>query len=1086
MADTGQQQVPVEKLLGQAPQRPASRRQWLDRLVQWRDWTLPVKLAAVTIVPILIAVALGASTLSNQRDQVNHHERTAELVQLSGEVGRLMSEVHSERTATVSALARGSADEDPVAEAQAAVDEQLAPVRDAAGAVSGVDGGMSSAVRDAENALGRLGELRDELDAGQLSPVQALAEYTALSDALAELDAAAVARIPDEEIGGTSRAVGELRAAAAAASYQQALIAYGIDSGALVPSELSQARTAEVRIADRLAGFEAAATPEQRQQFDAMVSGPSFATRERLADAALGDLGTPSEMAIQQLSLDEWTSSSSRIVNQLGTVAAELHGDAADRAAAQVSEARSGVIVLGALLGLAFALALLVVFAITRHLLRSLRQLRSSAMHVAESRLPEAVREIQESNGDVVEITPVPVHSRDEAGELARAFDAVHRQALRLAAEQASMRNAYNSVFVNLSRRSQSLVQRQLQLIEQLERDEEDADQLATLFHLDHLATRMRRNNENLMVLSGSESGRRSGRPVSTADVLRAAVSEIEQYQRVVVQSPPTTKIVGHAASDLMRLLAELLDNATAFSPPETQVTVASCVLDSGAMSIDVLDNGIGMNAEEVVAANARMQASSPVDLVTSRRMGLFVVGRLASKHGFSVTLHGGKESEGVRACVAVPSQLVIGAGGGPLTAEMPAIGDGDGASEHAELPRRRPGASGAGTAALGAADTTSSPRVNGTPPACGATVPGKPQVETSGGGLFTPVAGQDGDTGPVGSPQVNGARWQQNGDRETGGTSGAGVAGNGAGSDALPAGEELFRPGTAPLSDWWNSTAAEAQQSRPAEPTTRSRPETTPIFDEMLSVWFRDSGQDSGDGAPDGAEGALSTWDFAADVNWRAVREVTGAAPSSYTEAGLPRRNRGEQLLPGSAIPVNPANPEAGEQAEQVPSRSAMGRAELPSRDPQDVRGKLSNFQRGLSKGRAERHQRRDAPGEAAGGTAPQAAASSSAPAQPEGQGAAAPGAASEVTESGLPRRRRGEQLVPGSIGGAVGGRHSTPESQATQPERDPNAMRGRLSSFQQGIRRGRNSVAQPGENGSQPREPEAADERHATERTR
>ncbi|SNR35976.1 Signal transduction histidine kinase [Haloechinothrix alba] len=1054
MADTGQEQVPVEKLLGRQPQRSASWRHRLATLSRWRDWNLPVKLAAVTIVPILIAAVLGVSTLNGQLDRVSSHERTDSLLSLSGEVGLLLDLVQQERTETVASLVDGM-EGGELDDARAAVDNQIDTTRQAAEQAVQSDRGMADAVSETENVLGQLGQLREDADAGQLEPVAAIDEYSVITEALLGLDAAAVSRMSEEALGGTPQALLDLRGAQEATSAQQSLVAYGIERGILAPSELSRTRTAEVRIEDRLAGFEASATPEQRQLFDTTISGPSFATRERMASAAFGELGSPTDMAVQQLPLDEWTSSSSRIVSQLSTVGDELHAEATDVSAALLADARKSVTLLSVLLGLAFALALFVVFVITRHLLRSLRELRSSAMQVAEERLPAAVRDIQDDRSGAVDIAPVPVSSRDEVGQVARAFDAVHDQALRLASEQATMRSAYNSVFVNLSRRSQSLVQRQLQLIEQLERDEEDADQLATLFHLDHLATRMRRNNENLMVLSGSESARRSGRPVSTADVLRAAVSEIEQYQRVVVPSPPTTKIVGHAASDLMRLLAELLENATAFSPPESQVTIATSVAPDSSMTMDVLDSGIGMSDEEVAEANARMRASSPVDLVSSRRMGLFVVGRLASKHGFSVTLYGGKETEGVRACVTVPAQLVIGADGGPLTTEMPAI------TEDTQLPRRQPGASGVrpsgGEAAQDKGAGQQEP-VNGSHPRAAQqgiqqAAQQTTQQDSSGAGpatgsastdLFTPAGGGDGSAnqapdGGNADPGAGSASPRFNGlpQREAPDTSSTGE---------LPTGEALFAPGTAPLSDWWSSAAAEPVEHQ-ERPQSGSRPETTPIFDEMLSVWFRTSLGSSTDSSAE-QSAALSTWDFAADKNWQTVRKVANSAPEAYTEAGLPRRERGEQLLPGSAT---------SEPAEATPSRSALGRADLPARDPHDVRGRLSNFQRGVSKGRNESKQQPEAGSGGAGeGSVPDGAGR-------HAQGAEAP-EASGYTDTGLPRRRRGEQLVAGSVSGqqaATAGAHQ-------QPERDPNAMRGRLSSFQQGIRRGRSSMTQPAEDGS------------------
>ncbi|HEY0637735.1 MAG TPA: ATP-binding protein, partial [Pseudonocardiaceae bacterium] len=308
----------------------------------------------------------------------------------------------------------------------------------------------------------------------------------------------------------------------------------------------------------------------------------------------------------------------------------------------------------------ALVLAAAVGAVITRQLLGSLGVLRRTALDVAERDLPRAVATIRDGGLPDTTVRPVPVHTTEDVGQLARAFDAVHLQALRLAADEAILRSGYGSLFVDLSRRSQGLVQRQLQLLERLERDEEDPDQLATLFQLDHLATRMRRNNENLMVLSGSgEQSRRAGEPLSVVDLLRAAISEIEHYRRVELRPPPDLEVASRAAGDLVRLVAELLDNATAFSPPDTTVAVAAHRSESGALMINVIDHGIGMDDDAVADVNRRLAATGPTDLPESRRMGLFVVGRLAARNGIAVRLHAGRDLQGTQATVTVPAELV-------------------------------------------------------------------------------------------------------------------------------------------------------------------------------------------------------------------------------------------------------------------------------------------------------------------------------------------------------------------------------------------------------------------------------------------
>ena len=249
---------------------------------------------------------------------------------------------------------------------------------------------------------------------------------------------------------------------------------------------------------------------------------------------------------------------------------------------------------------------------------------------------------------------------------MARAFDTVHGQALRLAADQAALQSNVSSMFVNLSRRSQALVERQLQLIEQLESNEQDPDQLSNLFQLDHLATRMRRNSENLLVLAGTDLAKRNVAPVPLVDVLRAAVSEIEQYQRIVVQAPPQATVVGRATSDVIHLLAELLDNATNFSPPDSQVVMSSLRAQDGSIVVEIADSGVGMADHELADANRRLATPSAVDVSASRRMGLFVVGRLGARHGIAVHLGGapmGGPGGGLTASVTLPAHLVTVSG---------------------------------------------------------------------------------------------------------------------------------------------------------------------------------------------------------------------------------------------------------------------------------------------------------------------------------------------------------------------------------------------------------------------------------------
>ncbi len=673
-------QVPVGELLGEED-RPRSR--WRAAL-RWRDWNLPVKLGAVTLIPIIIAVVLGGVTLANQLERANRYENQHQLAQASVAAHTLLEALQRERTLTAEALTAGAGVDSPeLHEIRTAVDDARAPLLDT---VAQAGESLASLRTKLTEQFGALDETREQILAGQLDTVEAVEAYTNVVDTLVELDTAVAAGIGAEDLGATANAAHNLLVAREEVSLHQALIAHGIEFE-LTPSEFDAVRTAEVRRVDRLTEFSVIATERQRELFDDTVRGQTFDEYQRIVGALLSSQDAGSEL-FSSTTAEHWAETGDVVFSAMSEVGERLGTELADGTGALADDANTGVGVLAVTLLAALVLAALVVFCIARQLLRSLKILRNSALEVAQHELPEAVQAIQEGHTDDTEINQVPVHTRDEIGEVARAFDAVHSEALRLAAEQARMRAGYADVFVNLSRRSQSLVQRQLQLIERLERDEEDADQLATLFQLDHLATRMRRNNENLMVLSGAEPARRSGQPVSATDVLRAAVSEIEQYQRVVVRTPPSVSVVGYAAGDLIRLVAELLDNATSFSAPETQVTVATRQMDDGSLSIDILDKGIGMSEAEVAEANERLSEASSIDLTTSRRMGLFVVGRLANRHGFGVELHGGKDIVGVRATVTVPAEFVNDQQA-PYAVPEP--------SETREIPESRPAEPGVG-----------------------------------------------------------------------------------------------------------------------------------------------------------------------------------------------------------------------------------------------------------------------------------------------------------------------------------------------------------------------------------------------------
>lgn len=295
---------------------------------------------------------------------------------------------------------------------------------------------------------------------------------------------------------------------------------------------------------------------------------------------------------------------------------------------------------------------------IGRDLVVELVGLRDSALDIARRKLPAAMRRLRAGESvDVDAEAPLGGPSEDETGQVAEALNTVHRAALRAAVERAELAGGISGVFVNLARRSQVLVHRQLNLLDTMERRSEDPDELSDLFRLDHLTTRMRRHAESLIILSGAAPGRAWRRPVPLTNVVRAAVSEVEDYARVEVRQLPEAAVVGGAVADLTHLLAEVVENAAQFSPPHTRVRITGEPVGNGYV-IEVEDRGLGMGKERLDEANRRIEQSEALDLFDSDRLGLFVVSRLSARHGIKVHLRTSPYG-GTTAVVLLPTALL-------------------------------------------------------------------------------------------------------------------------------------------------------------------------------------------------------------------------------------------------------------------------------------------------------------------------------------------------------------------------------------------------------------------------------------------
>ncbi len=399
------------------------------------------------------------------------------------------------------------------------------------------------------------------------------------------------------------------------------------------------------------------------------VAPPADPTTMVTALATLGgtDASYREALATKGITAQNWWAVTTLQYNAYHKIESDLADTAVSEAANIADDAKQSAIITGAAVVVALLAAFILAGMVARQMSRAMRQLRNAAFGIAEQRLPPMlVDQLSRTDPGRVDtrVQPIPITTTDEIGEVARAFDQVHREAVRLAAEQALLRGNINAIFTNLSRRNQSLIEGQLTLITDLENNEADPDQLENLFRLDHLATRMRRNGENLLVLAGEEPGRRWDQPVPLVDVLRAASSEVEQYERIELSGVPEAEIHGRAVTDLVHLLAELLENATTFSSPQTKVRVTATRLPDGRVMIEIHDKGIGLTAEDFADINHKLANPPTVDVAISQRMGLFVVGRLSDRHGIRVQLRPSGEQAGTTSLVMLPDAITHGGGG--------------------------------------------------------------------------------------------------------------------------------------------------------------------------------------------------------------------------------------------------------------------------------------------------------------------------------------------------------------------------------------------------------------------------------------
>ncbi|HET6359763.1 nitrate- and nitrite sensing domain-containing protein [Streptomyces sp.] len=618
------------------------------------------QLLAVVLVPIITALVLGGLRIGSAVQNAQDIGNVRQLVRLVDKSTGLLEELEDERDLTALHVAAGrTGDTSRLDTQRSQVDAALARVRaEAAPIHRGTNPGLATRLGALE-AMGRpVTSLRDTVDHSKMRFLPAVDAYTAL---IAELTDALDLLTPDiahQTLAVRARTLQTFTQATEQASLQRALLGGALARGHVDASE-AQSLTLASRQQQALVGeFRSGAPSAERRFYERTVTGKDVDKAETLQTQALTRQGTSRPRLDPGESFDTMTSK----LELMRLVEKRLVGSVEDESSREQHQAERSVFIASLVVLLVLLLAFGVTHVVVQSTIVPLHTLRSSALDITERRLPEVVRLLRVGSSDAqmeaIKAEPTSINSTDEIGGVAHAFNDVYREAVRLAFEQAQLRGRINAMFVNLSQRSQNLVERQLELIDQLENGEQDPDLLASLFKLDHLATRMRRNGENLLVLAGEEAGRRWSAPVRLVDVLRAATSEVEQYQRVQLRGLVTADVDGRAVNDIVHLLAELLENATTFSSPDTEVLVTSRLLSGGGAQVEIQDSGIGMTAQDLQEANERLLSPPVVDVSVARRMGVFVVGRLSGRHGIRVQLRR-SSPRGITAVVMLPQKLV-------------------------------------------------------------------------------------------------------------------------------------------------------------------------------------------------------------------------------------------------------------------------------------------------------------------------------------------------------------------------------------------------------------------------------------------
>lgn len=606
-----------------------------------RSRTIRLKIIGLLLVPLTSMVVLwGVITAVTASESLHLRQYSTLYTNLRHPADQLTTELQRERLASARLLRdKTSATESALNAQRARTDVADERFRQLSARSMHTSEAIRTQVDAVITQLRRLDAIRGDIDAGLAGRLQAIEAYNSITDSLFGLHRR-VAFIDDIPLYEQSRVVIDLGYARELLTREQAIAA-------------GPATEAERRLFTQLVGNRRFLVDQALSELDpglreaqvSLITSPAY-QRLRLMEDQIIAGGTPRA----------WLATTDALGAAFQEAQARAGALLTERAEPIADSVLTRAFVLA---GTCFALVIVsIVFSLRmgNRLSTELASLRQAALEVATQRLPQVVEKLR--RGETVEVPELSVATTTaEIGDVGQAFCTVQQTAVEAAVGQAQLRDGVGHVFRNLARRSQTLLHRQRIQLEDMQHRATEPDALDDLFRLDHLTTRMRRHAEGLIILSGATPGRGWSKPVPMLDVARGAAAEVEDYQRVVVEPMPGQRLAGPVVGDVIHLIAELIENATVYSPPHTPVHVRGEETARG-FALEVEDRGLGIGAEKLAGLNERLASPPEFDLADSDRLGLFVVSRLAARHDIRVTLRGSPYG-GTTAIVLIPAEHV-------------------------------------------------------------------------------------------------------------------------------------------------------------------------------------------------------------------------------------------------------------------------------------------------------------------------------------------------------------------------------------------------------------------------------------------